>query len=54
MTTNNFYYSLTLLDSLYGIELQEDDFEEIALIAWNLIGNKRCKLYKYSVCLNDC
>lgn len=54
MTTNNFYYALTLAEQLYGLNMQEDQFEEIGLLAWNQIGNKRCKLYRYSVCLNNC
>lgn len=54
MTTNNFYYAMTLLDQLYGLTMQEDEFEEVGLVAWNQIGNKRCKLYKYSTCLEPC
>ena len=54
MTRNNFYYALTLVDQLFGIEVQEDDFEEIALIAWNQIGNKRSRLYHYTICLDEC
>lgn len=44
---NNFYYALNLLDILYGISISEDQFEEIALIGWGLIGNKRTRLYRY-------
>lgn len=51
---NSFYYAMTLMDTLYGITMQEDVFEETALVAWNLIGNKRYRLYKYSTCSNDC
>lgn len=54
MTTNNFYYALSLAHELYDVDMQEDTFEELGLLAWNQIGNKRCKLYNYSVCLNDC
>lgn len=54
MTTNNFYYALSLADTLYGINISENSFEEIALIAWNQIGNKRVRLYNYSVCLPEC
>ena len=53
MTTNKFYYSTVLLEQLYGISLPDEQFEEIALIAWNLIGNKRCRLYRYSACPDD-
>lgn len=45
---------MTLLETLYGVSMQEDEFEEIALIAFNLIGNKRYKLYKFTTCVNDC
>lgn len=51
---NNFYYALNLAEMLYGINMQEDEFEEIALVGWNLIGNKRTKLYRYSACLDAC
>lgn len=54
MTTNNFYYGLSLLETLYGITLPEEDYEEIALVAWGLIGNKRIKTYRYSVCMDSC
>lgn len=51
---NDFHYGLSLLDTLYGINLPEEQYEEIALVGWNLIGNKRAKLYHYSVCLDPC
>lgn len=51
---NNFHYAQSLLQTLYGIEISEDEFEEIALVGWNLIGNKRTRLYRYSVCMNSC
>ena len=51
---NNFHYSLTLADQLYGVTMQEEQFEELALYAWNHIGNKRYKLYKFSTCINEC
>lgn len=54
MTLNNFHYAMTLMEQLYGITIQEDQFEEIALVAWNLIGNKRYKLYRYSTCAQEC
>lgn len=50
---NNFHYAMSLCQTLYGIDLKEEDFEEIALVAWNLIGNKRTKLYKYSTCVDN-
>lgn len=51
---NNFYYAMSLLDILYGMSMSEDEFEEIALIGWNLIGNKRVRLYRYSTCVDSC
>lgn len=51
---NNFHYALSLMSTLYGIEMQEDDFEEVALTAWNLIGNKRVRLYRYNTCVANC
>ena len=50
---NNFHYSMALMDNLYGITLPEDAFEELALNAWNLIGNKRYRLYRYSACIDQ-
>ena len=48
----DFHYVGVLLDMLYGIELEEEDLEELGLIAWNLIGNKNIRLYRYSTCIN--
>ncbi len=31
----------------YGIDITDDAFEEIALEAWDLLGNKRTMLYRY-------
>lgn len=54
MGNNDFHYAMSLCQTLYGVELQEDLFEEIGLVAWNLIGNKRTKIYRYSVCMDAC
>lgn len=43
----DFHYSMNLLEMLYGITIQEDTWEEIALVGWNYLGNKRVKLYRY-------
>lgn len=51
---NNFYYAYTLLETLYGLEVSEESFEETAIIAWNQIGNKRCKIYRATLCLDPC
>lgn len=45
---NNFHAALIQANILYDIEMPEEDFEEVGLIAWNLIGNKNTRLYKYS------
>ena len=44
---NNFHYTAVLLDQMYGIQIEDADLEELGLIAWDLIGNKLRKLYKY-------
>lgn len=54
MNLNDFHYGLSLCQTLFGIELSEDDYEEMALVGWNLIGNKRTKLYRYCAEVNDC
>ena len=51
---NDFHYGLSLLNTMYGITIREEEYEEIALVGWNLIGNKRSRLYRYSVCLDAC
>lgn len=54
MKLNDFHYAMSLLSTLYGINLPEEEFEEVALIGWNLIGNKRTRLYRYKACVSDC
>lgn len=49
---NNFHYVSVLLDMLYGIEMSDEDLEELGIIAWELIGNKNTRLYKYSTCID--
>lgn len=49
---NNIRYSLSLAHQLYGVDMNEDDWIELALIAWNFIGNKRCRLYRYTTNIN--
>lgn len=38
---------------LYDTELPSDEFEEIGLIAWNKIGNKQTKLYRYRIAIDS-
>lgn len=54
MKLNDFHYAMSLMETLYGITMQEDQFEEAALVGWNLIGNKRTRLYRYSTCVSNC
>ena len=47
------HYAQFLAESLYGIDILPEDFEEMALIAFRMIGNKRTQLM--STCLRvDC
>lgn len=54
MELNNFMYAFSLLNTLYGIEMDEDDFQEAAILAHQLIGNKNTRIYRYSTCVNAC
>ena len=54
MKYNDFHYSMSLLNMLYGITVQEDEWEEIALTGWNMIGNKRTRLYRYTTSVSSC
>lgn len=45
MTKNDFHTALFQANLLYGIEMNNDTFEEIGLIAHGIIGNKNMKLY---------
>ena len=44
---NNFHYVSVMLQMMYGIELPDEDYEELGLIAWGNIGNRNRKLYRY-------
>ena len=41
------HYAQYLANELYGVEMPEDKFEELALIALNHIGNKNCRTYRF-------
>ena len=49
---NNFHYTAVILDQMYGIQMEDADLEELGLIAWDLIGNKTRKLYRYSTVID--
>lgn len=36
-----------LCESLFGVEPSPDTFEDIALVAWDKIGNRHTRLYRY-------
>ena len=44
---NNFHYVTVLLNMMYGIDMEDADMEEYGLLAWENIGNKNRKLYRY-------
>ena len=47
MALNNFNAAYGLADSLYGVTVSENEFEDIALNGWEEIGNKHTRLYRY-------
>ena len=49
---NDFHYVSVLLDMLYGIEIEDQDMEELGLLAWELIGNKNTKLYRVRLAID--
>jgi hypothetical protein len=42
-----FYTAYTQAMDLYSLELTPDEFENIGIIAWNKIGNKKHRLYRF-------
>lgn len=42
-----FKSAYTYARELYGVELNPDEFETIGLIAWDRIGNRNVRLYKF-------
>lgn len=48
MRSFSFNTAYTQARELYGLELDPDVFESLGLIAWDRIGNKEYRLYKYS------
>lgn len=48
MSKNKFYQAMYQAKLLYNISFtNEDDFAEIALNAWSIIGNKNVRIFKY-------
>ena len=50
----NMHSAYALANTLYGVEISETEFEEIALNAWELIGNKHTELMGYIGDTQDC
>ena len=48
----NFHYVSVLLDMMYGINMEDADMEELGLIAWEHIGNRVRKMYKFSTTID--
>ena len=48
----NFHYIAVLLHQMYSIDMEDADLEELGLIAWEQIGNRNRKMYKYSTPIN--
>lgn len=42
-----FYNAFTRANDFYGVTMTEDDFENMGMSAWDKIGNKRYRLYRY-------
>ena len=47
MKDYSFNTAYTQARELYGLTLNPDEFETIGLIAWDKIGNKKTRLYRY-------
>ena len=43
--TLNFYTAYSHLYDVYGVEVNEDLFETLGMIAWNKIGNRQSRIY---------
>ena len=48
----NFHYAISLAQTLYDVEGDTDDLEEIGLVAHNSIGNKHTQLHKILLNVN--
>ena len=53
MELSNINAAYGLCDSLYGITPDENSFEDLALTAWEKIGTKHTRLYKYEGSVKD-
>ena len=48
MNKNNFKSVYSMANTLYGVTLDEASFEDIAMVGWEMIGNKYTKLHRYT------
>lgn len=53
ISNHSFYTALHTLSSKYGITMNEDEFEDYALYAWNSIGNRNSVVYKYDTIVSN-
>ena len=54
MKLHNFNTVFSTANALYGVDADPIDLEDIALIGWELIGNKHTKLYRYVTETTNC
>ena len=53
MTLHNFNSVYSMANIVYGIHVDPTNFEDIALLGWELIGNKHTRLYRYTTSTTD-
>ena len=53
MALSNIKAAYGLCDSLYGVTPDENSFEDLVLTAWNKIGTKHTRLYRYEGSVED-
>lgn len=53
MEDRPFYSALAHLNTMYGMEMNEDVFENIAMHAWDQIGNKKYMVYNFKGTVKD-
>lgn len=51
---NNFYAALSMANSMYDLNIDPATFEDVGLVAWDLIGNKQTKIYRYTTATENC
>lgn len=51
--TYSFYTPMTVIQDKFDITINEDEYENLAIYAWNAIGNKNTRIYKYNATVED-